>query len=246
MLKIQRSRIRFSSKRQWEYQNKNGITVSCYGIPKEFQDAFLKILTESKSLYNKLFGKHAVGNVEFNVRKSAGLQHRLWTNGADRIFLTLSKKRQLEPAKVSGVRNLHGLPHELAHIVLYRSLINLSCLAPGWGEGWAVYMASFIAIPHLYRKFGPGLWPYPHNFERSDGPAIYLKRFGVNNKSVWHPIDQVVWQLHRLEHTLGRREFVNLVRKKLSTPIRADLFAKQMEDLLKSAGVPQLTVSKGR
>jgi hypothetical protein len=125
-------------------------------------------------------------------------------------------------------------------------LINLSCLAPGWGEGWAIYTASFLAIPHLYRKYGQNLWPYPHNFEESDGPALYLKRFGDNNKSGWHPIVQVVWQLHSLENILGRRKFVNLVRKKLRTPIRADLFANQMVDIMKAVGIPQLTSPRGR
>ena len=246
MPKKQKSKIHFPSKRQWEYQTKNGITVSCYGIPKEFQDAFLKILSESKSFYKRLFGKHVIDKVEFNVRKSSGIQHRLWTNGADRVFLTLSKKSQLEPAAVSGVRNLHGLPHELAHIVLYRSLINLSCLGPGWGEGWAVYLASFLAIPHLYRKFGPELWPYPHNYEESDGPTAFLRRFDDDKRSEWHPIVRVIWQLHSLECVLGRKEFVKLTRKELSVPVRADLFTKRMEKSMKSAGVPKITRTKGR
>ena len=244
MSKKRKSKIRFPTKRQWEYQTQNGITVSCYGIPTEFQDAFLEILSETKYFYQRHFGKHVIGNVEFNVRKSTGLQHRLWTNGADRVFLTLSKKSQLEPARVSGVRNLHGLPHELAHIVLYRSLINLSCLGRGWGEGWAVYLASFLAIPHLYRKHGPELWPYPHNYEESDGPTAYLKRFDDNNRNEWHPIVQIVWRLHRLECALGRKEFVKLLRKELSAPVRADAFTKQMEISMKSAGVPRLATPK--
>ena len=246
MSKKRKSKIRFPTKRRWEYQTQNGITVSCYGIPREFQDAFLKLLSETKSFYQRQFGKHVIGNVEFNVRKSSGLQHRLWTNGADRVFLTLSKKSQLEPARVSGVRNLHGLPHELAHIVLYRSLINLSCLGPGWGEGWAVYLASFLAIPHLYRRFGPELWPYPHNYEASEGPSAYLKRFNDNNRNEWHPIAQVVWRLHCLESTLGRREFIKLLRKELSVPVRADVFTQQMDKSMKSVGLPQFNSSRAR
>lgn len=223
-------KIRFPRKGRWEYLSEDNVTVSSYGIPEVFQQAFLKIFVDTKRLYLRLFGNHVIGHVEFNVRKSTGNPHRLWTNGADRVFLTLSRKSQLEPASISGVRNLHGLTHELAHIVLYRSLVNLSCLPTGWGEGWAVYLASFYAVPYLFRRLGPTLWPYPHDFLQTDGPSLYLQKFANGDIEKMHPTVRVVRQLYLLEQQLGQKRFVSLIRHKLAAPIRADEFAKEMDD----------------
>jgi hypothetical protein len=197
----------------------------------------LRILVETRCLYRRLFGKHVIERVELNVHKSAGLSHRLWTNGADRIYLTLSRKRQLEPPAKSGVRNLHGLTHEMAHLVLYRSLINLPMLESGWGEGWAVYVASFLAIPHLYAKHGPVLWPYPHDFLKTDGAAMYALRFHNKRESSFSPELSIVWRLHCLERALGRREFVQLLRRQLRAPVRADRFVSEMNEAFRTNNI---------
>ena len=87
------------------------------------------------------------------------------------MYLTLRDERQFLPAPQSGVFHVHGLAHELAHILLYRSLVNIAALAEGWGEGWAIYLSSFIAVPYLYRKYGAAMWPYPYNYLETEGPT---------------------------------------------------------------------------
>ncbi len=241
-------KLHFPTKRKWEYLENDRVTLNCYGIPIEFQEAFLRIVVESKCYYQRLFGRHVIDYVDVTVRKSAGLPHRLWTNGADRVQLTLSRKSQLEPATKSGVRNLHGFPHELAHIVMYRSLINLHCLKCGWGEGWAIYVASFLAVPHLYRKFGPTLWPYEHDFEKSDGPFAYFRKFehDLENVRKWPAPLRVVCRLHFLEQELGRSDCVKFFRELLRHRIRADQFVSRVDSVMNELGISDLCGRQNR
>jgi hypothetical protein len=197
-------------------------------MPPQFRESFLNVLSVTRDYYRHLFGNHVIDLVEFNVRKARGLPLRLWTNGADRVFLTLSRKAQLQPASISGVRHLHGLTHELAHIVLYRSLINLRELADGWGEGWAVYLGSFWGVPYVHAKLGDEAWPYPHCYLASDGPGHYLQCF---SRKGWKPssaIEQVVHDLYRWQRSVGDELFVGFFRKLLSTPLRADQFSAEV------------------
>lgn len=233
-MKSAHRQIRFPKSRQWEYSDREGVTVSTYGIPQEFREAFLNILVVTRGYYRRLFGDHVIDFVEFNVRKSRGLPLRLWTNGADRVFLTLSRKTQLEPASVSGVRHLHGLTHELAHIVLYRSLINLSELAAGWGEGWAIYLGSFWGVPHLYEEFGDGAWPYPHCYLASDGPGRYQQYFSQKGWRPPNPTVQVVYDLYRWQQCVGDNTFVRFFQELLSSPLRADQFNQKVSKELRA------------
>lgn len=124
-------RIVFPREQKWGYSARQNIVVSTCGIPRAFRQSFLRILTGTSDCYRGLFGQNCVGAVEMNVHKASKMDHRLWTNGADRIYFTLSRKRQLEPPDRSCVFNIHGITHELAHIVLYRSLINIRNLSAG-------------------------------------------------------------------------------------------------------------------
>jgi hypothetical protein len=225
-------RIAFPRTREWEYLEGDGVTVSTCGVPREFREAFLRIFVESRAYYRRMFGTSAIGWVEFNVRKGNGLPLRLWTNGADRAFLTLSKKGQLEPPSLSGIRHMYGLPHELGHIVLYRSLINVGVLADGWGEGWAVYLSSFLAVPHLYKKFGPELWPYPYDYLATEGPGRFLKVFKATHNRNLGSCFACVRTLHQLEQQLGRAGFGRFFRSLLKTPIRADRLKSEVEKKL--------------
>lgn len=225
-----RPRFKFRSTGYWDYLGRDDINVCTTGIPAAFSEAFLNILLGTRDCYRNLFGEDLVGRVELNVKKAPALTLRLWTNGADRVYMTLSRKRQLEEPGRSGVRYLHGLPHEIGHIVLYRALINLRILKDGWGEGWAVYLSSFIAVPYLYEIWGPDLWPYPYNYLETEGPAPYLQRLRSMPKRGSDPIINAVRVLHRLEERLGREEFGRFFGKLLKDPIRSDVFVKKILD----------------
>lgn len=212
----------------WEYVSRGGVTVSSWGLPTPFQRAFLNIAASTRAYYDSLFGDGAVPELEFNARKRRGLPTRLWTNGADRIYLTLSRKSQLAPAPASGMRHIHGVAHELAHIVLYRALVNLHELAAGWGEGWAVYLSSFWAVPWLFERHGSRLWPYPYDYQRYDGPEVYLQRFRALPAPPTDPVLRAVYDLHRLERDLGGRRFIALFRSLLRRRMRADRFNERI------------------
>ncbi|NQT12610.1 MAG: hypothetical protein HQ582_07675 [Planctomycetes bacterium] len=200
-----------------------------------FREAFLQILLTSRAYFRQLFGPQSVGWIEFNVRKSNTLPLRLWTNGADRVFLTLSRKTQLEPPLKGGARHMFGLPHELGHIVMYRSLVNLRELPEGWGEGWATYVASFLAVPHVYAKFGPDLWPYSYNYLETEGPDCCLRRFESVDRGEQNPTLRVVRDLYSLERRMGRRGFARFFRQLLSKPVRSTEFCRAVIEELKRA-----------
>ncbi len=220
--------ISFPRKRKWEYATRRNVTVSTYGIPKEFQAAFLRILVTTTACYRRLFGGHTVGRIEFNVRKSSGLPLRLWTNGADRIYMTLSRKEQLQPPRSSGVRHIHGLTHEVAHIVMYRMLINLSALGSGWGEGWAVFCASNWGVPEIHRQIGPTAWPYEWNYLSTDGPACLLRRLGNGRKQTTDPVTGVVRRLWNWRNRVGDQQAATFFRDVLRQPVPADQFTEMV------------------
>jgi len=51
--------------------------------------------------------------VQVSVKAGQGEQTRLYNDGQDHIFLTLSSEEKLRPPSVSGVFNLYGFCHEL-------------------------------------------------------------------------------------------------------------------------------------
>ncbi|MGO8752398.1 MAG: hypothetical protein ACLQNE_41190 [Thermoguttaceae bacterium] len=217
-------RIVFPAGARWSYTSREDLTVSACGLPSAFREAFWNVLHAARRLFRRLFGPRSIGWVEFNAKMSGGLPLALWTNGADRVYMTLGDKRQLLPAHQSGVFHIHGLAHELGHIVLYRSLVNLSLLADGWGEGWAVYLSSFMAVPYLYRELGPAAWPYSYNFLETEGPARYLRQFAEGGARDFGPTLNSVRALHLLEQKLGRDGFAAFFRRILGQRLHAAKF----------------------
>ena len=224
----------FPRSRQWEYAYDSEISVSTYGIPGIFRHSFLKILAATSAYYRQAFGAQSVGRLELNVRKQSGLCNRLWTNGADRIYLTLARKKELEPPRISRVFNIYGLAHELGHIVLYRSLINIHELHRGWGEGWAVYVASFMAVPYLFSKYGPDLWPYPYDYLQTEGPKRLLSCFNSQPVKIISPVTHAVHSLYVFQQQLGgERNFQKYFRELFARPIRSDMFYKKVSMKIK-------------
>lgn len=220
--------IVFPRNGRWEYLSQDSLTVSTFGIPAVFRRAFLRILSASDVCYRRIFGARSLGWIEFNAVKSDAEAVGLWTNGADRVFLKISREEQLYPPTHGGACHVYGLPHELAHIVLYRSLVNLSQLPEGWGEGWAHYLASFIAVPQLYAQFGTSLWPYPYNYMETEGPARCLRQFTGVKLRRRDPVVAAAERLHKLEQRKGRSEFARFFRNLFAKP----LLANQLERLI--------------
>ncbi len=228
--------IKFPVKRQWEYAYGPDIVVSTYGIPQAFQSAFLQTMMATRVYYQRIFGYGTIDWLEMTVRKQAGLPHRLWTNGSDRVYLTLSKKRQLEPPCASHVFHIHGIAHELAHIVMYRSLINIHQLPEGWGEGWAAYTASFMAVPYLFTRLGPSLWPYPYNYLRTEGPDRYARCFKSALPARAGTAGRFMCQLHLLRGLIGTKRLQCFFRGLFKERLRSDEFCDRVSVQLRNAG----------
>ena len=240
------NRIRFPRTQTWEYLETTHVIVSTCGIPRPFQEAFLNICLTTRRCYLQTFGSKTLGRVEINVTKRAKLHHRLWTNGADRIYLTLSKKSQLDIPQKSGVNNIYGLAHELGHIVLYRSLINIPALPPGWGEGWATFLGSFLAIPHLYSEHGPTLWPYAYDYLTTEGPDRVRDAYARHHNRLKDPCGRVVICLDKLHSTMGHRPFCRFFKRLFASPLTSADFVSQVNEQLRELDLdpPELDSKK--
>jgi hypothetical protein len=233
---MQNREIRFPVRRQWEYACGPDVVVSTWGIPPVFRDTFLKALLATRGYYQRIFGEGSIAWLEMGVRKQAGLPLRLWTNGSDRVYLTLSRKEQRKPPHASHVFHVHGIAHELAHIVMYRSLINIHQLPDGWGEGWAAYIASFLAVPCLFTRLGPSLWPYPYNYLQTEGPDRYARYLRSGRPMCRDPAGRFLCQLHLLRAALGTRKFLCLFRGLFRERLRSDEFRDRLNARLRRAG----------
>lgn len=195
------------------------------GLAPEYADALMTLLVEGRTRHRRLFGRDAIGSVELAVRYQPDAPVRLWTNGADRIHLVLSEERQLSAPTRGGAKFVHGIPHELAHIVMYRGLADLQSLPVGWGEGWAVFASTCLVAPVLWRRHGRRLWPDPYDFRATEGPASLRGREGPGAA----PHLEHALQLDRLDRHLGRERFLALVRRPLRRFALADEYVTTLE-----------------
>ena len=94
--------------------------------PVGVREAFWNVLHAARRLFPPPFRPPVdrMGGIQRQDVRGPPLAGR--PTAQTRVYMTLGDKRQLLPAHQSGVFHIHGLAHELGHIVLYRSLVNLS------------------------------------------------------------------------------------------------------------------------
>ncbi|HKX45204.1 MAG TPA: hypothetical protein VJP77_00670 [Planctomycetota bacterium] len=234
--------MRLPERRRWSRQQRGRVAVTALGVPSAYRRAFLEILVSTSAYYRRLFGAGALGNIELVATYQPGSPVRLWTNGADRIYLQLGEPRHLHPPTRGGPRYLHGLPHELAHMLLYRSLVHVGSLSEGWGEGWAVFLSSQLAVPHLHRHWGSELWPEPYDFLATEGPASLAR----NLASRTDPVTEAVRVLHSLWSRWGTRQFCARFQPLLKQFRPASDYERTVRGWLAERGSPGVAADSSR
>lgn len=111
--------------------------------------------------------------VNLSVTCGDGVGSRLFNDGKDQLFLSISSLDSLAPPAKSGIFNIYGICHELGHIAMYRTLKNRDWLANGAAEGWAHFIGSAV-VDRVFAAKGESLWPEPYDY-RQDGMARLQK-----------------------------------------------------------------------
>lgn len=154
----------------WKTVEEGSAVVEYALVRPEYVRALAKVASESRRVYAEEFGFAMPQKVFLRIEKNPQGNANLWTDGESRMFLTISSNADLKPPMESGVFNIYGVAHELAHIAMYSSLSRNLGVADGVAQGWAHYAGS-LAVDKVYAKLGPDVWPDPYNYSESEGMA---------------------------------------------------------------------------
>ncbi|MCC7292193.1 MAG: hypothetical protein IT449_09060 [Phycisphaerales bacterium] len=143
--------------------------------------------------------------VEAAIERGAGA--RLYTDGADRLYLTLPDAAKLNRPEVSGVFNLYGMCHELGHMAMYRMLKNRDWMTTAAAEGWAHYAGSLV-VDRVYALKGEKLWCDPYDY-RKDGSARLTQQLAGPDPD---EVTRGAGQWRALEQIIGLKGFAPLFR----------------------------------
>jgi hypothetical protein len=151
------------------------VRVEYEGISADQANAIAQTLSAARKVYAEQFGFDMPDRILCSVECGAGKESRLYTDGEDRVFLSMpSPDKLLRPAK-SGTFTVYGLCHELGHVAMYRILKDRGWLTTAALEGWAHYAGS-VVVDEVYKAHGEKLWtPDPYDY-RADGTARLLKQ----------------------------------------------------------------------
>ena len=145
--------------------------VSYTGIGEAYAKAIAATAEAARAAAIEQYGLSMPATVAVSVDR--GRRPRLFTDGKDRMYLTVRSERDLRQPRVSGVYNIYGICHELGHMAMYRVIRDHSWMTTAAAEGWAHYLGSRL-VDAVYRKHGLALWPDRYDY-RADG-TLRLKR----------------------------------------------------------------------
>ena len=140
--------------------------VNYAGISSDYALAIARTVAAARQGAIDQFGFDLPTRIQVSVQVN-GSKTQLWTDGSDRIFLTLASEQDLRKPRVSGYFQLYGLCHEVGHMAMYRLIPNPAWMTAEAAEGWAHYLGSRL-VDMVYDQEGPNLWPDRYDY-REDG-----------------------------------------------------------------------------
>ncbi len=144
-----------------------GVRVEYDGIEAAYAEAMGTIIVTARRIHANDFGLDMPETIVMSVECGPDASTRLWTDGQDRVTMTLKRPDQLRKPSDSGVFNIYGLCHELGHMAMYRTLKDRPWLSGDAAEGWAHFCGS-VVVDQVYAANGKELWPDPYDY-RDDG-----------------------------------------------------------------------------
>jgi hypothetical protein len=150
--------------------NAPNVRVTYDGIDESQAQAIADTLSAARKVYVEHFGFEMPGRIICTVDCGADKTSRLFTDGNDRVFLSMPSADKLARPSRSGTFTLYGLCHELGHVAMYRIVKDHGWMTTAAAEGWAHYAGSQV-VDEVYKSAGEALWtPDPYDY-RADGTA---------------------------------------------------------------------------
>ena len=158
------------------------VRVEYQGVTEQQATAIAHTLSAARKVYVDHFGFDMPDRIFCTVECGPDKASRLFTDGEDRVFLSMpSPEKLLRPTR-SGTFVLYGLCHELGHVAMYRPLKDRGWMKGDAAEGWAHYAGS-VVVDEVYKAHGEKLWtPDPYDY-RADGTARLDKQLKERSPS---------------------------------------------------------------
>jgi len=179
--------------------------VQYEGIGNAQASALAEVIAAARQVCMSDFGFDMPETVVLRVECGPDEPTRLYTDGQDRLFLSMPSKDKLAKPSSSGVFNLYGMCHELGHMAMYRVLKERDWMSSAAAEGWAHYVGS-VVVDRVYVAKGEKLWPDPYDY-REDGTARLRKQLASEKPSA---VAQAAGLWQKLESIIGARQFAKL------------------------------------
>ncbi len=181
------------------------VRVDYSGINPRQARSIAEVISAARQVYVGEFAADMPATVIAEVECGSSHPTRLYTDGRDHIFLSLSSARKLAPPPASGVFNLYGFCHELGHVMMYRLLKERDWMTSAAAEGWAHYAGS-VVVDAVYAAEGQSIWFEPYDY-RADGTMRLERQLAAEHPS---KVDRGAGLWRDLERIIGRRGFVKL------------------------------------
>ncbi len=181
------------------------VVVSYSGIGKAYAEAIGRTVAAARSAAIEQFGFDMPQTITVTISIDAMGNVGLMNDGQDRFMLTVRSEDDLRKPSTSGVFQLYGFCHEVAHLAMYRVVRDHSWMTSDAAEGWAHYMGSRL-VDAVYAKEGPNLWPDRYDYIE-DGTKRLARQWAKDKESVRGP---AAWQ--RLARIVGDKEIAPIFR----------------------------------
>ena len=181
--------------------------VEFRGIEKSYAQAIARLVEAARETYITDFAFDLPDRISVFIECAPDQSNRLWTDGQDRVTLTLSSPLRLRKPADSGVFNIYGFCHELGHMAMYRTLQNRDWLAGDAAEGWAHFTGS-VVVDRVYESLGAEFWPDRYDY-RQDGLARLEKQRARKKPDA---VTAAAGQWRKLDKLVGRKKLVDLFR----------------------------------
>lgn len=184
------------------------VVVTYDGVEEPYARAMGATLSTARRFYIDQFGFDMPATVRLRIDCGEGRPSRLFTDGSDRVFLSLPSADKLAPPAKSGTFILYGLCHELGHVAMYRTLKQRRWMTSAAAEGWAHYLGS-VALDHVHQARGNSLWPQPYNY-LADGSVRLRRQLASRQAS---DVAKAAGQWQTLAKVIDDKAFIDLFHR---------------------------------
>jgi hypothetical protein len=143
------------------------VQVTFDGIDEAYARAIARTVNAARRVCAAEFGYDMPAMIRVNISVKPTQKVRLFNDGVDTFSLSLRSEKDLQRPAASGVFQIYGLCHEVAHLAMYRPIKDHSWLSTAGAEGWAHYLGS-VLVDEVHKREGDDLWPDRYDY-RADG-----------------------------------------------------------------------------